>query len=72
MSDGRPNTFIDLCLTGKASINDVDDFVDAWHGGAANAGLRECLGMSEHEYALWINDPTQLSQILGSRKMTVL
>lgn len=50
-------------------MNDVDDFVDAWHGGAGETSLRECLGMSEHEYSRWINDPGELSRILASRKI---
>lgn len=72
MSDDRPNTFIDLCLSGEASMNDIDDFVDAWHDGACKVSMRECLGMSEQEYARWINDPRELSRIIASRKMAAL
>lgn len=72
MSDDRTTTFIELCLKGEASMTDVDDFVDAWHGGTGNSTLRECLGMSDHEYSLWINDPSELAGILASRKMAAL
>ncbi len=69
MSEDRSKTFIDLCLSGEVSMNDLDDFVDAWHDGAGKASLRECLGMSEQEYARWMNDPSELSRIIASRKM---
>jgi hypothetical protein len=72
MSDDQSTTFIDLCLRGEVSINDVDDFVDAWHGGAGKATLREYLGMSEHEYSLWLTDPDELSRIFASRRIAAL
>lgn len=69
MSDDRSKTFIDLCLSGEASMEDVDDFVDAWHDGAGKLSLREGLGMSEQEYARWINDPRELSRVIASKKI---
>jgi hypothetical protein len=63
---------MELCVKGEASLSDIDDFIDTWHGGAGKASLREYLGLSESEYALWINEPDELARILASRKTAAL
>ena len=57
-------TFLDLVLTGKAHQDDIDDFVDQWHDGYTSCSLAEFLGMSDDEYALWVEKPSSLSLIL--------
>ena len=57
-------TFVDLVLTGKAHQDDIEDFVDQWHDGDASCSLAEFLGMSDDEYALWVEKPSALSLIL--------
>lgn len=46
-------TFIDLVLAGKASLDDIDDWVRRWHCGETLLELRDWLGMTEHQYELW-------------------
>lgn len=72
MSEERSKTFIDLCLSDEVFMNEIDNFVDAWHDGASKASLRKCLGMSEQEYARWIVDPGELSRIIASRKIAAI
>jgi hypothetical protein len=57
-------TFLDLVLAGDARQDDIDDFVDQWHDGDASCSLAEFLGMSDDEYALWVEKPATLSLIL--------
>ena len=57
-------TFLDLVLTGDARQDDIDDFVDRWHDGDASCSLAEFLGMSDDEYALWVEKPAALRLIL--------
>lgn len=68
MSDHTSSTFIALCLSGKSLTQDIDDFVDRWHDSANGGSLRECLGMSEPEYAAWINDPDVLPYIIAAHQ----
>jgi hypothetical protein len=68
MSDNNSETFIELCLKGRATIDDVDGFVDRWHAGSDGVSLRDFLGLSETEYSLWINDPDVLPYVIYSRR----
>jgi hypothetical protein len=43
---------------------DIDDFVAAWHRGRGAGTLRESLGFTEEEYALWVQRPDLLRAIL--------
>ena len=68
MSEKRTENFVELCLTGNALIEEVDDFVDQWHRDSGEIGLRDFLGMLESEYSLWVNDPDVLPYIVLSRR----
>ena len=60
------DTFVAKCLAGEADLDAIDDFVDAWHDGAGpELELREFLGMTPDEYALWVEQPGSLSAILS-------
>lgn len=56
-------TFIGLCRAGKASIDQIDDFIEAWHVFIHDQQLYEFLGMTKEEYATWVNDPEYLKEI---------
>lgn len=66
-------TFVDECLAGHALATDADDWVDAWHEAPddspiSHISLSEYLGMSEDEYALWVERPEALRFIIAARK----
>ncbi|WP_020664073.1 hypothetical protein [Amycolatopsis benzoatilytica] len=66
-------TFIEECLAGRALATDADDWVDAWHDApdastAARMSLSDFLGMTESEYALWVERPEALRFIIAGRK----
>lgn len=57
-------TFLELVLIGKAHRDDIDDFVDRWHDSEVSCSLAEFLGMSDDEYALWVERPSALDLII--------
>lgn len=67
------HTFLEACLEGEALLNDVDDWVDAWHdsGGRPRGfdeALYEYLGMSRLEYSAWVERPSLLRSIVAGRE----
>jgi len=63
-------SFIHRCISGDAFLDEVDDYVDAWHGDSAleSVELYEYLGMTWQEYSLWITNPNILGLIVDARK----
>ena len=61
-------SFIDACAAGLASIDDAEDYIGFWHDGGHRSGLElhEFLGMSEREYALWLESGGADSVLLGA------
>lgn len=62
------SNFIQLCLSGDALVDEVDDFVDRWHAGeGADKSLAAFLGMEDSEYEQWMSDPNMINFILAAR-----
>lgn len=66
-------TFIDDCLAGAASLEEIDDYVERWHDGVIgrDMDLRELLGMSKQEYARWMQDADAIEDIIAARKQNL-
>ena len=61
-------TFVDDCLNGKASIFNIDDYIEYWHTNETTKTLREFLGLTEYEYEEWgKNSDVILRDILRCR-----
>ena len=60
-------TFLEMVLSGDAKSEDVDDFVDRWHEGRDARTLAEAMGMSDDEYALWVEKSDALALIIEAR-----
>lgn len=67
----QEETFVSKCLHGDVDIEQIDDFVDAWHDGKYECELPEYLGMSDEEYFLWMEKPLSLRFILAARKREI-
>ena len=65
MSD---HTFVEQCLEGTATLDEIDDFVEAWHEGDDPRDLHDYLGLTWEEYALFGERPEALRYIMFSRK----
>lgn len=64
-------TFVELCLQGDALVSEVDDYVEQWHDSSDGRSLPEFLGLTETEYALWVEQPNSLKTIIFARKNEV-
>ena len=60
--------FISLCVTGQASAEEIDDYVERWHRNeiGRDQDLAECLGMDAREYDSWVRDPAELPAIIAA------
>ncbi|MFN5725162.1 MAG: hypothetical protein ACK48D_00175 [Pseudanabaena sp.] len=67
------SSFIEKCISGDASLDEIDDYIDEWHDSDSdiNLELHEFLGMSWEEYSLWAVKPSLLAEILNHRKQDV-
>jgi hypothetical protein len=67
-----PPTFFDLYSQGLALPDEIDDFIDRWHEGAASHArslpLHEFLGLTHDEYEIWVLDPDVLPHVLVARR----
>jgi hypothetical protein len=67
MSDNI-ETFLDLALSGRALLLEIDDYVDAWHEDGHGVPLHAYLGLSAEEYSLWMSEPDMLAHIVRARR----
>jgi hypothetical protein len=58
------SNFIHDCIVGDAGLEDIDDYVDAWHDGDSSLSLPQYLGMTEPEYKVWVARPESLAFIV--------
>jgi hypothetical protein len=66
-------TYMDVLLRGEILMQDIDDFIDAWHDApegsvASSMSLAEYLGMTEDEYQLWVEHPSSLRFIAATHR----
>lgn len=79
MSSNASNpTFFELYSCGKALAEEIDDFIDRWHeemtgkSGKQLIPIHKFLGLTEDEYAVWVQDPGILPMILNARNEHIL
>jgi len=60
--------FITLCIQGECPLDEIDDYVEAWHGGGSPLPLHSYLGMSRPEYSLWMKNPDMLPFIIEAHR----
>ena len=64
----REKHFIQKCLDSEELWINIDDYVDEWHESDTDMELFEFLGMSQLEYAIWVEKPFALKYIIFCRK----
>lgn len=57
-------TFLEMAVMGQIELDRIEDFVDRWHESNAQCNLPAYLGMTEDEYALWVEKPESLELII--------
>lgn len=61
--------FIAKCISGDVFLDEIDDYVDAWHDDSSSTmELYEYLGMTQSEYSLWMTTPSILGLIVNARR----
>ena len=60
-------TFLEKVSSGETRGEDIEEHVQAWHESSAECSLAEYLGMSDDEYALWVERPSALDLIIRAR-----
>jgi len=68
------NSFIEKCINGDASLDEIDDYIDEWHDSDStnDLELHEFLGMTWEEYSLWAVKPKFLAWIINARRKGVI
>lgn len=59
--------FIKDCLAGTARFSDIDTYVERWHQCNSDKAIHDFLGLTLHEYSLWVENPEVLSEIVSAR-----
>ena len=49
--------FMEMLKRKLVTWDDINDFIVEWHEGNYECSLHEFLGMSEQQYALWVQSP---------------
>jgi len=64
------NSFVKKCVNGNASLDEIDNYIDAWNDGDSDTEieLHEHLGMTWKEYSIWAIKPSFLAEIVNARK----
>jgi hypothetical protein len=61
-------SFVEAVLAGKATGDQVDDWVDRWHtADSADTELHTFLGLNEAEMESWLTESLTLEEIIGRR-----
>ena len=63
------DNLIDMCVRGKATLDDLDNYVERWHTSDIDCDLNEYLGLTESEYGKWLKTGTDdiLNNVLHRR-----
>ncbi|MFM7391352.1 MAG: hypothetical protein ACKO2R_02745 [Actinomycetota bacterium] len=61
-------TFVDAVLTGSATVDQVDDWVERWHTtDTGEVELHEFLGLEMSEMESWLCELATLDEIIARR-----
>jgi hypothetical protein len=64
-------TFVDAVLAGRATADDVDDWIEKWHTtDTGDVELHEFLGLNESEMEAWVRSNATLEQLIIRRGET--
>jgi hypothetical protein len=62
------SNFIIDCINGDALLSEIHDYIDVWHESDSPLELYAYLGMTEKEYALFVEDEAYLGLIVTAHK----
>lgn len=62
-----PN-FMQMALRGDVMSDEIEDFVEEWHGSDSNVEVYEYLGLTWEEYSLWVSHPDYIDLVIAARR----
>lgn len=62
------SNFIHDAINGDALLSEIHDYIEAWHEGDSLVALHDYLGMTEKEYALFVEDEAYLGLIVTAHR----
>jgi hypothetical protein len=68
MFNHNQTNFVELCIQGKCSLNEIDNYIDQWHDSDTTLQIYDYLGMTQREYRLWVSMPNSLWLIIAAKK----
>jgi len=62
--------FVDDCLKGISTVDQIDDYIEKWHlGDGKDKSLYEYLGLTRKEYSQWIRFSDVLNLIIENKRI---
>lgn len=55
-------TFMQEVKEGRATLDDIDDWVEAWHQSGGESELHDTIGMTQEEYSAWVQNPKTIER----------
>jgi hypothetical protein len=63
------SSFVDLCVSGSALTEQIDDYIEEWHNDSKTTkSLHEFLGMTKDEYGCYLANHEILPYIIYAHK----
>lgn len=62
------SNFVIDCIQGDALTSEIYDYIDAWDSSDSNLPIHQYLGMTEAEYALFVEDEDYVDLIITAHK----
>ncbi len=59
------NTFMSKLRRGEVTVDDADKYIEEWHHSHSWSSITDYLGMSPHEYELFVCSPAVFKKIYG-------
>lgn len=60
--------FITLCAHGICELDEIDDFIEAWHQSNHPFPLHTFLGFSSEDYNIWLLRPDYIEAVILDKK----
>ncbi|MCU0688535.1 MAG: hypothetical protein MUE97_02165 [Phycisphaerales bacterium] len=67
----KTKNYVERCLSGDASLEDLDDAIQEWHEAETSLEIWDFLGMTKDEYARICEDRRMLRLVIRSRHLRV-
>jgi hypothetical protein len=71
MTEDRIKLFIERCIDGDASPDDISLYIQEWRDRDSAEPLEDYLGLTFEEFEEWLDHPQSLPHIIAARKNNI-